>query len=97
MIRSPDDNDRTLDPFQQGNAQLSLLHSQIRQNLGVFFTGRQNLMARRTVIGDGLPIGTGMAAVVAAEAARRIIVPKIVRMGAPGHPHVRKDIPQVDR
>ena len=53
-------------------------------------------MARRTVIGDGLPIGTGVAAVMTTEAARRIIVPKIVRMGAPGHAHVRENIPQVD-
>jgi hypothetical protein len=53
-------------------------------------------MARRTVIGDGLPIGTGVAAVMAAEAARLIIVPEIVRMGAPGHAHVRKNIPQVN-
>lgn len=53
-------------------------------------------MARRTVIGDRLPIGTGVAAVMAAEAARRIIVPKIVRMGAPAHAHVRENIAQVD-
>jgi len=82
--------------FNKVNTQLSLLHSQVRQDLGIFFTRRQNLMARRTVIGDGLPIGTGVAAVMAAEAARRIIVPKIVRMGAPGHAHVRENIPQVD-
>ena len=37
-----------------------------------------------------------MAAVVAAEAARRIIVPKIIRMNAPGHTHVWKDVSQVD-
>ena len=82
--------------FNKVKTPLSLLHSQVRQDLGIFFTGRQNLMARRTVIGDGLPIGTGVAAVMAAEAARRIIVPKIVRVGAPGHTHIRENIPQVD-
>ena len=38
-----------------------------------------------------------MTAVMAAEAARRIIVPKIVRMNAPGHTHVWKDVAKVDR
>ncbi len=56
-----------------------LLHSQIGQHLGIFFTRRQNLMACGTVVGDGLAIGTGVTAVMAAEAARRIIVAEIIR------------------
>jgi hypothetical protein len=60
-----------------------LLHSQVGQYLGIFFSRGKNLVARGTVIGDGLAIGTGMAAIVAAETARRIIVPKIVRMNLP--------------
>ena len=53
-------------------------------------------MARGTVIGDGLAIGTGMAAIMASEAAQRIIVTKIVRVSTPGDPHVRENIAQVD-
>ena len=54
-------------------------------------------MARRAIVRDGLPIRTGMTAVMAAEAARRIVVPKIIRVRAPGHTHVWKDVAQVDR
>jgi len=40
-------------------------------------------MARGTVIGNGLAIGTGMTAVMAAEAARRIHVAKVIRVRTP--------------
>src|SRR3984885_13415468 len=53
-------------------------------------------MASGTVIGDGLAIGARMTAIMAAEAARRIDVPKIIRVCAPGHTHVWKDVSQVD-
>src|SRR5271156_6446048 len=54
-------------------------------------------MTRGTIVGDGLPIRTGVAAVVTAEAARRIVVPKIIGMASPGQTHVRKDVAEVDR
>ena len=53
-------------------------------------------MAGGTIVGDGLAIGTGMAAVMAAEAARRIVVPEIIRVNAPGHTHVRENVAQID-
>src|SRR5579864_4803856 len=54
-------------------------------------------MARGTIIGDGLPIRAGMTAVMATEAARRIVVPKIIRVYAPGDAHVREDVAKVNR
>ena len=51
-----------------------LLHSQVGQNLGLFFSSRQNFMARGTVICDGLAVGTRMTAIVAAEAAWKVVV-----------------------
>ena len=62
----------------------------------MFFARGQHLMTRRAVIGDGLAIGAGVVAVMAAEAARRVVMPKIVRVRAPGHVHVREDVAQVD-
>ena len=53
-------------------------------------------MACGAIIGNGLAIGTGMATIVAAETARRVTVPKIVRVCAPGHTHVWKDVSPVD-
>jgi len=53
-------------------------------------------MARGTVVGDGLAIGAGVAAIVAAEAAGRIIVPNVIRVSAPGYTHVGEDVAQVD-
>src|ERR1700689_3440968 len=72
-----------------------LLHSQIRQDLGLVFSGCNNLMACRAIIGNGLAIGTSMATIVAAETAQRVIVPKIVWVCTPGHTHVWKDVSQV--
>src|ERR1022692_5210596 len=54
-------------------------------------------MARRAVIGDGLAIGAGMTAVMTAETARGVIVPKIIRVNTPGHAHLGKDVAKVDR
>ena len=45
-------------------------------------------MTGGAVIGDRLAIGAGVVAVMAAEATRRVVVPKIVRVRAPGHVHV---------
>jgi hypothetical protein len=45
-------------------------------------------MTRRAVIRDRLAIGTGVIAIMAAEASRRVVVPKIVWVCAPGHAHV---------
>src|SRR5947207_13740834 len=53
-------------------------------------------MARRTVVSDGLAIGAGVTTIVAAETARRIGVPKIIRMYAPGHTHLWKNVAKVD-
>jgi hypothetical protein len=54
-------------------------------------------MARGAVIRNGLAIGTGMTAVMAAEAARRIHVAKVIRARAPGDTHVGEDIAEIDR
>ena len=40
-----------------------LLHSQIRQALGLVFSGCNNLMACGAIIGNGLAIGTSMATI----------------------------------
>ena len=53
-------------------------------------------MARGTIVGDGLTVGAGMAAIVAAETPRRIVVPEIVGVNAPGHAHVGEDVAKVD-
>ena len=53
-------------------------------------------MASGTVIGDGLAIGARVTAIMAAEAARRIDVAKVIRLCAPGHTHVGEDVAQVD-
>ena len=62
----------------------------------MFFARGQDLMTRRAVIGDRLAIGAGVVAIMAAEAAGRVVVPKIVRVRAPSHVHVGKDVAQVD-
>jgi len=54
-------------------------------------------MARRTIVGDGLAVGAGMAAIMAAEATRRIVVPKIVGMSAPSQAHIGEDVAKIDR
>ena len=53
-------------------------------------------MTGGAVIGNGLAIGAGMVAIMAAEAAGRIVVAKVVWVRAPGYTHVWKDISQVD-
>ena len=56
---------------------LLLFHSQIRQDLRLVFSGCDNLMACGAIIGNGLAVGTGVTAVMAAEAARRVHVAKV--------------------
>lgn len=62
----------------------------------MFFARGQDLMTRRAVVGDHLAIGAGVVAIMAAEAAGRVVVPKIVRVRAPGYVHVGKYVAQVD-
>jgi len=73
-----------------------LFRAQVGQDLGMFFARSQYLMTRRAVIRDRLAIGAGVVAIMAAESAARVVVPKIVGMRAPGHAHVGKDVAQVD-
>src|SRR5580704_7320863 len=54
-------------------------------------------MARGTVIGNGLAVGTGVTAVMAAEASRRIHVAKVIRVRTPGDTHVGEDVAEIDR
>jgi len=54
-------------------------------------------VARGAVIRDGLAVGTGMTAVMAAEAARRVHVAKVIRVSTPGDTHVGEDIAEIDR
>jgi hypothetical protein len=76
-----------------GRLQLPLLlHSQICQDLGIVSSRCDNLMASGTVIGDGLAIGTRVRAIMASEAARRIDVPEVIRVCAPGHSHVWENV-----
>jgi hypothetical protein len=70
--------------------------SQIRQDLGVFFTPCQQVVTSGAIVGDPFSIRADMAAVVAAETARSIVVPQVVGMHAPGHFHFRENIPEVD-
>jgi len=53
-------------------------------------------MACGTIIGDSLAVGAGMTSIVAAEAAGRVIVAKIIGMNSPGDMHVGKDVAQVN-
>ena len=53
-------------------------------------------MTRGAVIGNRLTVGAGVVAVMATEATRRVVVPKIVRVRSPGHMHVGKDVAQVN-
>src|ERR1700689_3901501 len=53
-------------------------------------------MASGTVVRNGLAIGARMTAIMAAEAARRIDVPKVTRVCPPRHTHVGEDVAQVD-
>ena len=53
-------------------------------------------MTSGAVIGNGLAVGAGVAAIVAAEAAGGIVVAKVIRVRTPPHTHVWKDIAQVD-
>src|ERR1700683_2323624 len=76
---------------------LLLFHSQIRQDLGLVFSGCDNLMACGAIVGNGLAIGTSMATIVAAEAARRVHVAKVIRVRTPGDTHVGEDISKIDR
>src|ERR1019366_3984587 len=78
------------------NFRQCLLHAKIRKHFRVFLLHRQQVVARTAIIGDGPAIGAGMTAVMAAEAARRIIVPNVIRVSAPGQTHVREDVAQVD-
>src|ERR1035438_2207789 len=74
-----------------------LLHSQIRQDLGIVLSRCDDLVARGAVISYGLAVGTGMTAVMAAEAARRIHVAKVIRVRTPADTHVGEDIAEIDR
>ena len=63
----------------------ALFQSQVAEDLGMFFARNQDLMTRRAVIRDRFAIGALVVAIMAAEASRRVVVPKIVRVRAPGH------------
>src|SRR6185503_4937208 len=56
---------------------------------------RHCLVARRAVLGDGLPVLRGVALVVAAETAGERLVPKVVRIGPPGDLQVGEDVPPI--
>src|SRR5208282_4037299 len=83
-------------PIRETSFRQCLLHAQIRKHFRVFLLNRQQIVAGTAIVGDGLAVGTGMTAVMAAEAAWRIVVPKIIRVDAPGHTHGGKDVAQID-
>src|SRR5450759_1419302 len=86
---------RTLAVSAMSNSRQRSLHTQIRKHLRISLPNRQQVVARTAIVGDGLAIGAGVAAVMAAEAARRIVVPKIIRVRSPGDAHVREDVAKV--
>jgi hypothetical protein len=73
-----------------------LLHARSVRTLGFSSPDRQQVVARGTIVGDGLAVLAGVTAVVATEAARRIVVPEIIRVRAPGQTHVGENVAQVD-
>ena len=68
-----------------------LLHTKIRQDFGILFFNGKQIMASRAIVRDHLPVRAGVAAVVTAEAARKIVVPEVIWMHAPGHLHFREN------
>lgn len=69
-----------------------LLHSQICDEFRALRIGHDQVVTDGAVIGDACAAFRIVAAVVAAEAARGIVVSNIVGMGTPGDLHRGKDI-----
>ena len=72
------------------------LQAKINEYFGIFLLYRQQVMASGTIVGNRLTVRADVRPVVAAEAARRISVTKIVRMHAPAHVHVRKNVAEIN-
>jgi hypothetical protein len=72
------------------------LQAKINEYFGIFLLYRQQVMAGGTIVGNRLAIRTHVRSIVAAEAARRIIVTKIVRMRTPTYAHVREDVAEIN-
>src|SRR5215469_17549783 len=74
----------------------SLIQAEIAENLGIFLLDRQQVVAGGTIVGNRLTVGAGVRAVVAAEAAGKVVVPQIVGMHAPVHVHFGKDVAKIN-
>jgi hypothetical protein len=72
------------------------LQAKINEYFGGFLLYRQQVMACGTIVGNCLTVRADVRPVVAAEAARRIIVTKIVRMSTPTYAHVRKNVVEIN-
>ena len=68
------------------------LQSKINEYFGIFLLYRQQVMAGGTIVGNRLAIRAHVRSIVAAEAARRIIVTKIARMRTPTYAHARETL-----
>src|SRR5690349_14055486 len=73
-----------------------LLQSKIGKDLGIFLLYRQEVVAGGAIVGNGLSVGAGVRAVVAAEASGKIVVPQVVGVHAPVHFHFRENIAQIN-
>jgi hypothetical protein len=61
--------------FNITSLRVFLLQSQVRQDSRILFARGQDLMTGGEVIGNGLATSAGVVAIMAAKAARRVIVP----------------------
>jgi hypothetical protein len=72
------------------------LQAKINEYFGIFLLDREQVMASGTIVGNRLAIRAHVRSIVAAEAAGRIIVTKIVRMCTPTYAHVRENVAEIN-
>ena len=70
--------------------------AKIRENLGILLFHRGEVVTRIAIVRNGSPVRAHVAAIMAPEAARKIHVPQIVRIRAPGDLHLRKHVAQIN-
>jgi hypothetical protein len=83
-------------PRRRIDRQNALLHSPIVEDLRFLLLHWQKIVAGSAIVGNRQTVRAGVRAVVATEAAGKIVVSKLVEVKAPGDLHLREDIAQVD-
>ena len=83
-------------PSALGAGPSRLLQPELREDLGVLLFHGEHLVAGLAGGGDGRAVLRLEVPAVAAEAAREVLVPDVVRVVAPFEVHVREDVPEVD-